>query len=58
MYSSWGLKIETWKRILAGEALLRKFFSKIFSKVFFCHALLRHKKKNALNNGGKAPKNG
>ena len=49
MYSSWGLKIETWKRILAGEALLRKFF---------CHALLRHKKKNALNNGGKAPKNG
>ena len=30
-----GLKIENWKRILAGEALLRKFFSKIFSKVFF-----------------------
>lgn len=57
MYSSWGLKIETWKRILAGEALLRKFFKKFFQK-FFCHALLRHKKKNALNNGGKAPKNG
>ena len=57
MYSSWGLKIETWKRILAGEALLRKLFKKFFQK-FFCYVLLRHKKKNALNNGGKAPKNG
>lgn len=34
MYSSWGLKIETWKRILAGEALLRKFFKNFFKSFF------------------------